>query len=76
LFLLSFHALPPCLFGQLKKIQLPSDNGGVFESNQKNFNRHLTYPHCRMVTEEFWSPSNKPTPLDGDQNFLITQKGK
>jgi hypothetical protein len=29
-----------------------------------------------MVIEEFWSPSNKPTPLDGDQKISIAQKGK
>jgi hypothetical protein len=29
-----------------------------------------------MVIEEFWSPSNTPTPSDGDQNSSISQEGK
>jgi hypothetical protein len=41
-------------------------------SRPKTFDCHLTYPHCQMVTEFFQSPSNTPTPLDGDQIFLIT----
>ncbi len=45
---------PPFL--ATKKIQLPSNNGGVSNGNKKNINCHSTHPHHWMVTKSFRSP--------------------
>ncbi len=37
----------------------------------EKFSCHLIYPHHRMVIEFFRSPSNTPTPSDGDQLFFV-----
>ncbi len=40
----------------------------------KNFGHHLTVGLCWMAIESFWSPFNIPM-FDGDQMFLVAQKG-
>jgi len=64
---------PPFLV--IEKIRLPSNNGGVWDGNQKNlvaighnpivkwrpknFGLHSTHPHHWMVIKIFWSPETK-----------------
>jgi hypothetical protein len=73
LFLLLFHALPPMPFWAIKKIQLPSDSGGVLDGNRKNsLTIWLTYiVHWWLnflVTKKgghvtcFWKALNKDFP--------------
>jgi hypothetical protein len=40
----------------------------------EKFGRRLTYPHRQMVTEYFQSPSNNPTPSNGDRIFSVTSQ--
>jgi len=68
--------LSPMPFWVIEKNSVAITQWGCIWRQLTKFNHHSKYLHHRMVTEEFWSPFNKPTPLDGNRNSLIAQKGK
>jgi hypothetical protein len=68
--------LSPMPFWVIEKNSVAIAQWGCIWRQLTKFSHRSKYLHRWMVTEEFWSPFNKPTPLDGDRNSSIAQKGK
>jgi len=62
-------------FWAIEEFWLPSDGVGLANGNQNFFSHRPMMWICRMVIEFFQLPINTPPLSNGDQFFLIAQKG-